>query len=133
MCSPEYSDVFFFEGKLNKKGTTSRKALYEALQDVAAHIVVEADGLAQASKISLSALVKAVESQGLTFLKGNRERVKLEGESGTFVYNLCRKWRTLPAGTCTSQQHKEPSYRATSRARSYSTSTAKRCKSNSTL
>ena len=26
------------EGKLNKKGTTSRKALYEALQDVAAHI-----------------------------------------------------------------------------------------------
>ena len=44
------------EEKLNKKGTSSRKALYEALQDVAAHIVVEADGLAQASKITLSAL-----------------------------------------------------------------------------
>ena len=49
------------EDKINKKGTSSRKALYEALQDVAAHFVVEAEGegLAQASTIMLSAIVKA--------------------------------------------------------------------------
>eukprot|EP00967_Tisochrysis_lutea_P079802 scaffold109323_cov31-Tisochrysis_lutea.AAC.1 len=64
------------EDKLNKKSTSTRKALYEALQDVAAHFVVEADGLAQASKITLSILVKAVEKEGLTFLKGNRERMQ---------------------------------------------------------
>ena len=54
------------EDTLNNKGTSSRKALYEALQDVAAHFVVEADSLAQASKITLSILVKAVEKEGLT-------------------------------------------------------------------
>ena len=29
------------EDKLNKKGSSSRQALYEALQDVAAHVVIE--------------------------------------------------------------------------------------------
>ena len=48
-------------------------------------MVVEADGLAQAKQITLSTLIKAVEKVGLTFLKGNRERMKLEGGSGTFV------------------------------------------------
>ena len=81
------------EDKLNKKGTSTRKALYEALQDVAAHFVVEADGLAQASKITLSTLVKAVEKEGLTFLKGNRERMKLECESGTFVSKVAHSTR----------------------------------------
>ena len=49
------------EEKLNKGGSASRKSLYNALQDVAAHIVVEADGLAQAKQINLSVLIKAVE------------------------------------------------------------------------
>ena len=34
------------EEKLNTRGSASRKSLYNALQDVAAHLVVEADGLA---------------------------------------------------------------------------------------
>ena len=34
----------------------SRKSLYNALQDVAAHLVVEADGLAQAKQLNLGAL-----------------------------------------------------------------------------
>ena len=40
------------EDKINKKGTSTRKALYDALQDVAAHLVIEAEGLAQASQIT---------------------------------------------------------------------------------
>ena len=73
------------EEKINKEGSSSRKALYNALQDVAAHLVVEADGLVQAAQINLSALILAIEKVGLTFLKGNRERMKLEGGAGTFV------------------------------------------------
>jgi len=63
--------------------------------------VVEADGLAQASKITLSILVKAVEKEGLTFLKGNRERMKIEGESGTFVSKVAHapRWHLYVAAT----------------------------------
>ena len=73
--------------KINKQGSSSRKALYNALQDVAAHLVIEAEGLAQAAQINLSAIIFAIEIEkvGLTFLKGNRERMKLEGGAGTFV------------------------------------------------
>ena len=81
------------ENKLNTKGSSSRKALYEALQDVAAHVVIEAEGLAQASVITLSVIVKAIEKEGFTFLKGNRERMKLEGESGTFVSKVAHSTR----------------------------------------
>ena len=51
---PVKIEIESIEDKLNKKGASSRKALYVALQDVAAHFVVEleADGLAQASKIT---------------------------------------------------------------------------------
>ena len=66
------------EDKLGKKGSSSRKALYEALQDVAAHVVVEAEGLAQASVITLSVIVKAAEKEGFTFLKIPRKPKKKE-------------------------------------------------------